>query len=167
LSAQRKTEYLAYLSLGSNIQPELNLPLAVELLSQHLQVVAHSTAWKTPAVGGHGPDFLNAVVFVRTKIPPGELKREVIEKIENQLGRVRTADKYAPRTIDIDILVVNGDVHDSEIWIQAHLAIPLAEICRDQIRSSSGETLDEISRQLSRTNLIEAQSGILQAQFFE
>lgn len=94
----------ACLLLGSNIQPEENLRRAVELLRQYFVVEKVSAAWETPAVGSDGPDFLNAAVVIHTSLDPWQLKERFLRPLEAQLGRVRTADKNAPRTIDIDIV---------------------------------------------------------------
>ena len=52
-----------YLSLGSNIQPEVNLPRAVELLQEYGKFIKVSRAWESEAVGSDGPNFLNACVL--------------------------------------------------------------------------------------------------------
>lgn len=85
-----------YLSLGSNVEPEANLPKAIELLSQYGRVQAVSDAWESLAVGSSGPNFLNASVHLLTDIEPSELKSRVARPIETALGRVRTEDKNAP-----------------------------------------------------------------------
>lgn len=168
MSGPRKADYyLVYLSLGSNIQPKINLPKAVKLIRKYSKALACSTAWRTEAVGGKGPDFLNAALLVQTRKPPDILKKEVLEEIEAELGRVRTEDKNAPRTIDIDILVVNGEVIEPEIWTQAHIAVPLAEILREELRSISGKTLHDFSEQLLQANILEPHPEILLAQEFE
>lgn len=94
----------AYLSLGSNIEPEANLPAAVRLLAQMTRLTVVSRVWETTPVGLSGQaNFLNAAVVVETDLPALALKHEVLEVIERQLGRVRQADKNAPRPIDLDI----------------------------------------------------------------
>jgi 7,8-dihydro-6-hydroxymethylpterin-pyrophosphokinase len=66
------------------------------------------------------------------------------------LGRVRTENKYAPRTIDLDILVVDGAVCEPQIWSQAFLAIPLSELLPDYLEPETGETLSQVSTRLKR-----------------
>jgi 7,8-dihydro-6-hydroxymethylpterin-pyrophosphokinase len=61
---------------------------------------------------------------------------------------VRTSDKYAPRTIDIDILVVNRTVFNEDVWKYAYLAVPLAELLPDLTHSASGKTLADVAKQL-------------------
>ncbi|MGW8249514.1 MAG: 2-amino-4-hydroxy-6-hydroxymethyldihydropteridine diphosphokinase [Anaerolineales bacterium] len=138
------------LSLGSNIDPADNLNSAVELLKEHMTVLGVSRAWRTPAVGTHGPDFLNAAVLVETECPPKILKNEVLYKIEAQLGRVRSKDKYAPRTIDIDIVIYDDCVLDRDLWSYPHLALPVSELLPELVEPFSGRRLETIARELAR-----------------
>ncbi len=160
MSVPKKSDHIIYLSLGSNIHPEENLPKAIELLSKYVQVISISNAWKTPAVGSEGPDFLNAVVLIRTGLNKNRLKLEVLRPIENQMGRVRSLEKNAPRTIDLDILIIDGIVTDNELWHQVHLAVPFAELNSDYTHPVSGFTISDIARQLSSLHEIQAQPQV-------
>lgn len=113
-----------YISLGSNIEPEVNLLAALRLLARRPGIVALSTLYRTPALGRpEQPDFINCMVASETALPPAELKQYLCE-VEAQLGRVRTADRYAPRTIDLDLV----DRDDKEILRRPFLLVPLAEL---------------------------------------
>jgi len=149
---------LAYLSLGSNIEPERNLPAAVALLAQFGRVRAVSNVYETAPVGfPDQSDYLNAAVLLETTFSARALREEAITQIEAALGRVRTENKNAPRTIDIDIMLFNRDVlqigkrhiPDSEILERPFVAIPLAEIAPDYVHPETGQTLKEIAQQLS------------------
>ncbi len=142
------------LSLGSNIEPAENLSAAVALLQEQTNVLAVSRAWRTAAVGMSGPDFLNAAALVLTEQTIQRLKENVLKEIEARLGRVRSEDKYAPRTIDIDILLYDNKVVDPELWTLAHLAQPVAELLPDLSDPASGKPLYHVARDLVR------QSGI-------
>jgi len=157
----RSELHLAYLGLGTNISPETNLTRALSLLRNAVQVIAVSKAWNTPAVGTEGPDFLNAAVAIHTELSPDELKSRVIRKIENQLGRVRTEDKNAPRPIDIDILIFDNKLFDHEIWTQVHLAVPLAELTPNYVHTESGETLAQAAQHLSSLTPIDQKPEVL------
>ncbi len=147
-----------YLSLGSNISKELNLPLAGAMLAETGRLIAVSAAYETAAVGGEDyPGFLNAAVALDTDLGPGEFKAQVIGPIEAQLGRVRDPeDRNAPRTIDIDIVLWNDEVLDGngvvvpdpDLLHLAHLAVPLAEIAPDLVHPLSGEKLATIAGRL-------------------
>lgn len=157
MNAPRNYKHTIYLSLGSNIEPEKNIPKAIDLLAGKVHVVAISNAWKTPAVGSLGPDFLNAVIQINTDLDPNTLKTEILYPIESQLDRVRTSDKNAPRTIDLDILIVDDIIVDDEIWFRVYLAVPLAELEGELIHTRSGQTIAEIAQLLKETNAIQLQ----------
>lgn len=141
-------ERAACLLLGSNIQPETYLPLAVRHLHGLFNVEEVSRVWQTPAMGSAGPPFLNAAVRIRTALEPEELKREVLRPLEAQLGRVRGEDKNAPRTIDIDPVLWGEQVLEVRIWEWVHVAVPVAEVWPYPLAGAGGETLQEIARRL-------------------
>jgi 2-amino-4-hydroxy-6-hydroxymethyldihydropteridine diphosphokinase len=120
--------YPAFLSLGSNIQPESNLVRALGLLQNYGRLEKISNAWESESVGAEGPNYLNACVLLVTPLRRLELKEHALLPIETGLGRRRSADKFAPRTIDIDIVVFDGKSCDDKYWEQAFVVIPLAEI---------------------------------------
>lgn len=149
------------LGLGSNISPDQYLPKSVELLREYVRVEAVSTAWETPAVGMEGPDFLNAAVLIQTPLRSDLLKERVIRVVESQLDRIRTANKYAPRTIDLDILIVDGEIKYPNIWKYAYLAVPVAEIVPGLIRPETGETISQTAARLAKITRIKARPDIL------
>ena len=152
MSAAKETDAVpVYLGLGSNIEPERNLPEALALLERHIPVADRSTVWETPPVGSSGPDFLNAAARVKTWLSMDELQAGVLRPIEEHLGRVRTDDPNAPRTIDLDILVYDGITIDEGLWEQAHVCIPLSELLPDYTHPLRGETLSAIARKFSQT----------------
>jgi len=95
---------LAYVSGGSNLDPELNLPAAARELKAAFPGARFSRVYRNGAIGFEGPDFLNFVVELPVEGPPGALKAE-LERIEGLCGRPRYALKWAPRTMDLDILL--------------------------------------------------------------
>jgi 2-amino-4-hydroxy-6-hydroxymethyldihydropteridine diphosphokinase len=108
---ERTRNNLAYLSLGSNIRPERHLPAAVAQLRRFGRVKVVSSAWQSAPVGlAEQPDFVNAAVLLETPLSASALREQAITTIENELGRVRTENKNAPRTIDIDIMLFNDEV---------------------------------------------------------
>ena len=146
------------ISLGSNIDKEINLPLAVQLLAQKCRLVAVSPVYETVPVGlVNQANFFNAAVLVETELDAAQFKREVLMPIEEKLGRVRSADKNAPRTIDLDISLFNGSVTDldknhhipdPDILKFPHVAVPIADIVPDMVHPETGETLSAIARRL-------------------
>lgn len=161
MSAVGKPDHWVYLGFGSNINPNKNLPQAIKLISKKVHIEEVSSVYKTQAVGSKGPDFLNAVVLIRTHLTCNDLKNTVIRDIENALGRIRTSDKNAPRTIDIDILIEDDELYDEDIWEQAHLAIPLAELYPDYMHPVTNERLSKIAKYLEITHPITRQQNVI------
>ncbi|MBN1681309.1 MAG: 2-amino-4-hydroxy-6-hydroxymethyldihydropteridine diphosphokinase [Anaerolineae bacterium] len=156
---------LAFITLGSNIQPETHLIRAVEHIATRLDVVRLSRVYETAPLRADGQiaaeqdSFLNAAVLVQTDLAPVSLKFDVLRAIEAALGRVRTADKFAPRTIDLD-LALYGDpgssvvmqhddprltLPDPDILTRAHVARPLADLAPDYPHPLTGDSLSVIA----------------------
>lgn len=145
------------ISLGSNIEPERNLPEAVRRLARHCRLLAVSRVYETEPVGKTDQaNFLNAAVQLATYRTPAALKEEVLLEIEKELGRVRTADKNAPRTIDLDISLFGDHVlelagrhiPDPDILEFSHVARPLADLAPEFRHPETGQTLAEIAENL-------------------
>ena len=139
----------ACLLLGSNIEPMKNLPKAVNLLAKEVVILRTSSVWESKAVGSDGPDFLNAALLIETMLSVNELKDAVIGKIEEALKRVRTEDKNAPRTIDIDIIFYDGKQIDDELDRYEHMLLPVSEVM-NQVERPSEVTLEKVALNLWR-----------------
>ena len=97
--------------------------------------------------------------------------------LASNLARVRTANKNAPRTIDIDIMLFNNDVltaghrhvPDPEVLERPFVAIPLAEIAPDYVHPETGQTLKEIARQFdpAKTGMRRRDDVVLSAELLE
>jgi 2-amino-4-hydroxy-6-hydroxymethyldihydropteridine diphosphokinase len=144
----------ACLLLGSNIEPEVNILGAVDLLQEKVMIHKLSSIWESASVNCCYPDFLNLAALVSTRLSEVELKGQILRPLEAQMGRVRTEDKNASRTIDIDIVLFDGKVTDPDLWLYVHRAVPVAELFPD-ILSESGERLKDIARRLARTTPIQ------------
>ena len=148
------------ITLGSNIERERNLPQAVALLRRHarMRLQAVSPIYESLPVGDHPdqPAYFNAAVLIETELAPAALK-ETLRTIESTLGRVRTVDKYAPRTIDLDIAFYGRQVFDLDGWHIPdpdvvhfpHLALPLADVAPAWVHPELKLTLEEIVKRLS------------------
>lgn len=154
------TGHVVCLLLGSNIQPERNLKQAIVALNQQLTLGYVSSVWETPAVGSNGPNFLNAAALVTTTHDVPSLKTQILRPIEAQLGRVRRADKNAPRTIDIDPILFDGAQLDDNLEKYAYLAVPAAELL-PRFRVKSGEYLKDIASRLIGSQPIHLRADIL------
>lgn len=149
-----------YIGIGSNIRPEANVPKAIRLLAIQTRILGVSTVYVTLPIGG-GPEqapFYNCVVEVETAIPPLELKYRILRRIEEDLGRKRTADKFAPRTIDLDLLlyddlVVHSEdltLPDPEILDRPFVAVPLLELSPKLKLPGSGLAIKDVAAGMNR-----------------
>ncbi len=149
----------AIVAIGSNIEKERNVAEAIRLLRRapHVTVERVSHFYESPSVGGPegAPDFFNAAALICTELGPVDLRR-ALRDIEDELGRQRTDDPDAPRTIDLDIAYF-GDVEiDLDGWVlpdplagtAPHVAIPIAEVAPDWVHPSDGRTTKEIAEQV-------------------
>ena len=152
-------EHQVCLLLGSNIQPEKNIVEGVNLLRARATLVCSSSVWETPSEGAAGPNFLNLSLLITTPLPADELKETILRPIEAQLGRVRSADKNAPRPIDLDIVFFDGHLLDPTLWLYAHRAVPVAEIF-PEVRSDQGLLLKNVAAQLAKTNPIRLRADV-------
>jgi 2-amino-4-hydroxy-6-hydroxymethyldihydropteridine diphosphokinase len=143
----------AFVGIGSNIEPERNIERAVALLRQHVRVKAISTFYRSQPIGRpEQASFLNGVVEVEAEREPRALKTEVLWRIEAELGRVRTADRYAARTMDLDLLIygeMTADepgfrLPDPDIRLRPFLAAGMCELAPDLVLPGDGRTMREV-----------------------
>jgi 2-amino-4-hydroxy-6-hydroxymethyldihydropteridine diphosphokinase len=153
--------HLAYLSLGSNIRPERNLVRAIELLKKYGRIERISSAWESESVGAEGPNYLNACVLLVTPILRQELKTQALLPIETELGRQRSTDKFAPRTIDIDIVIFDDRSCDDKYWEQAFVVVPLAEIDPEYQNPLTGENISKTATRLRQQVWMERRPEVL------
>jgi len=148
---------MAIIALGSNVDAERYLPQAVAALTELGSVRKVSTAYENPAVGPPGqPDFLNAAVWLETDEAPDSLRRS-LHDIELRLGRERGADRYAPRTVDLDLCMWDRKVDDRsdhplpdpDLLTRAYLAAVVAELLPDLEHPVTGETMQAIADRLA------------------
>ncbi|GAB3099918.1 2-amino-4-hydroxy-6-hydroxymethyldihydropteridine diphosphokinase [Lysobacter terrae] len=141
----------AYLSLGSNREPERHLREAIAALRKHFGEIVLSKVYRTRAVGFDGGDFLNAAAIVETSLDPFALNAW-LHALEDAHGRDRSGPRFGDRTLDIDIvlfddLMLQGDGH---LQIPRHelkhafVLRPLAEIAPDVVVPGTTYTLAEL-----------------------
>jgi 2-amino-4-hydroxy-6-hydroxymethyldihydropteridine diphosphokinase len=105
----------AIIALGSNIQPQENFEKALTELQKFGIITQRSEFIQTKALKFEDqPDFLNGAILLQTQKTLSELRLQ-LKQIEAILGRVRTENKNAPRTIDLDVSTYNGFLIDQEI----------------------------------------------------
>lgn len=138
----------AYLNLGSNIQPETNLVKAVQLLQEKGEVQDISNAWESEAVGMDSPNYLNACLLFISPHDQLQLIERIIRPLEAQLGRKRGENKYAPRTIDIDIILFDEVLPNLKAWKYPFVLIPLSEIYPDYQNPVTKENIKQSANRL-------------------
>ncbi len=154
-SPDRPVTHQAYIILGSNIQPRENILKAIQRLREVCTINAVSTVWETEAIGTNGPKFLNAAIWLSTLQDAEQLKWETLRPIEEEMGRIRTADKYAPRTIDMDIIIFDEQILEPALWERDYLAIPIAELRPDITEPETERKLNQAAQTLkSRSSAI-------------
>lgn len=140
----------ACLSLGSNLDPVRHLRIAVAALRERFGEgrVVVSPAYRFPAVGFEGPDFVNAAAVVETDLDPQALN-DWLHALEDANGRDRSGPRYGDRTLDIDIVLFDDRVIDGPGHLRvprdelrhAFVLKPLAEIAPDMVHPGVGRTL--------------------------
>ena len=139
------------IALGSNIEKERHLPEAIRLMrrNRRIEVRRVSRFFESEPVGGpaDAPNFFNAAVVACTDLAPPEL-REELRHIEKVLGRERTEDRNAPRTIDLDIAYYGDLEAEFDGWqlpdpmaaTAPHVAIPIADVAPTWVDPRSQKT---------------------------
>lgn len=134
---------LAYIGLGSNLEnPRAQIEGALAELAAipHSQLLANSALYRSKAIGpGDQPDYINAVALVETHLSPLALL-DSLQAIEQAHQRLRTLH-WGPRTLDLDILLLDGQILDSERLKVPHpyltqrnfVLYPLADIAPDLV----------------------------------
>lgn len=141
----------AYLSLGSNVDAEAHLRAAVAALRARFGDAQVSRAYRFPAVGFAGGDFLNAAAAIDSDLDPFALN-DWLHALEDAHGRDRSGPRYGDRTLDIDIvfyddLVLEGPGHlrlPRDELRHAFVLKPLAEIAPDFVDPGSGRPLQAL-----------------------
>ena len=100
-----------YIAIGSNLASPLAQASAAIAALKTLpdsELVAHSSFWRTPPLGPQDqPDYLNAAVALETQLSP-EALLDCTQRIELEQGRERKAERWGPRTLDLDIMLFGG-----------------------------------------------------------
>lgn len=113
-----------YIAAGSNIEPERHLASAVRELERQFPGVRFSPWYRNRAVGFEGEDFINLVAGFPTELQISELLAR-LHAIEARCGRARDAPRWAPRSMDLDVLLY-GDL----VCQEPHLKLPRPDLLK-------------------------------------
>ena len=153
-----------YIALGSNMTgPHDQLDRALKSLSSipEVQIVAVSDRYQTPAIGPSQPDYINAAAQLMTSLSPESLL-DTLQSIEQQQERVRTV-RWGPRTLDLDILLYDNIVQDTQrltiphprMAERAFVLLPLADINRD-LALPCGKTVSQLLANCSVQGIVKS-----------
>ncbi|MBN1821403.1 MAG: 2-amino-4-hydroxy-6-hydroxymethyldihydropteridine diphosphokinase [Prolixibacteraceae bacterium] len=119
---------IAIIGIGSNIDAEKNIQLMLKILEEEVEIIRVSSFKTTKPIGiKNQPDFTNGVVKISTGITQSELK-QLLKGIENSLGRDRSEPKFGPRTIDLDIIIWNGEIVDKDYYTREFIRESIKEL---------------------------------------
>lgn len=134
-----------FVGAGSNIEPARHLRAALVALADRYGVLRLSPLYRNPSVGFHGEDFLNMVIGFDTD-ESVESVASCLAAIETANGRARSEARFAPRTLDLDLLLY-GDLQDDaggvtlprdEILRYAFVLKPLSDLAPDHRHPVTG-----------------------------
>jgi 2-amino-4-hydroxy-6-hydroxymethyldihydropteridine diphosphokinase len=142
-----------YVAAGSNVEPEKNLRAALSALRSRCENFRQSPAYRNRAVGFEGADFINLVVGFRTAEPIENIL-PVLHEIEASCGRARLAPKWAPRSMDLDVLLYGDAVIQTpalavprpDLLKRAYMLKPLADIAPDLVHPTAHKSIAELWR---------------------
>ncbi len=159
-----------YVAIGSNVEPEHNLALASRELRREFPDVEFSPWYRNRAVGFEGADFINFVAGFTTTLPLEALLAR-LHAIEALCGRPRAAPRWAPRTMDIDVLLYGDLIRDTpavklprpDLLKRAFMLGPLAALAPDLLHPTEKATIGELWRRFDRAAhpLMEVEPALL------
>ena len=159
------------IAFGSNIDPLPNLLHGLHRLHQTIGLHAVSQVYRTAALpdpntperAESDPDYLNGAVWMQGSMDPHAL-RDLLRDIEQELCRVRSQHRYAPRTLDLDIALMGEQlihtdlltIPDPDIIHRPFLAIPLAELAPNTLHPIEKIPLLQIAArfEIQRTGMV-------------
>lgn len=158
-----------YLGLGSNVDAARNLRLGVNELRSRYGELEISPVYRSRAVGFDGDDFLNLVIALDTDATPADIHDE-IERIHTLAGRERGEERYASRTLDIDLLLHGNLVCAGpplrlprrDVLEYAFVLRPLSDLAPELLHPETGQSIGEHWRAFDAgSQPLERVSGVL------
>jgi 2-amino-4-hydroxy-6-hydroxymethyldihydropteridine diphosphokinase len=138
--------------VGSNIEPERHIEQALIALVERFGPLRASPAYRSVPVGFEGEDFINLVLELHSELAPPELV-DALHEIEANCGRRRDGVRFAPRVLDLDLLMVGQMITEpgsqpslprDEILRYAFVLRPLAELAPDLWHPVARETMRDL-----------------------
>lgn len=144
-----------YVAVGGNVEPLKYLDRALGLIEDAFGALRISPAYRNKAVGFEGEDFVNLVVGFTTSLSPAQV-RERLQAIEAQCDRPPSALKWAPRTMDLDILLYGELLSDEpglklprpDLVRRAYMLKPMVDLAPDLPHPTLHQTMRDLWAQL-------------------
>jgi 2-amino-4-hydroxy-6-hydroxymethyldihydropteridine diphosphokinase len=167
-STSHANSVVAYVSIGSNIEPHANIERALHGIAKNTRIIAISTFFQTQMLRSNGTvshnqndTFLNGVIAIQTELTPLALRDTVLRSVEQNLGRMRNGQKFDARKIDLDLVFYGNLVTNAEgltlprpdIRTRDFVAKPLLEIAPKLVLPDTHEPLAHIVPQATNTNM--------------
>jgi 2-amino-4-hydroxy-6-hydroxymethyldihydropteridine diphosphokinase len=148
-----------YVAAGSNVEPERNLSRALEELTREFPGARFSPWYRNRAAGFIGDDFINLVAGFDTTLPVHAV-RERLQAIERHCGRERGARRWAPRSMDLDVLLYGDLVCDEgglklprpDLLSRAYMLGPLAALAPEVMHPTAGQSIGELWRRFDQAS---------------
>ncbi|WP_024552180.1 2-amino-4-hydroxy-6-hydroxymethyldihydropteridine diphosphokinase [Franconibacter helveticus 513] len=154
---------VAYIAIGSNLASPLdqvNAAIAALAAIPQTRLLTHSSFYRTPPLGPQDqPDYLNAAVALETTLAP-ETLLDHTQRIELEQGRERKAERWGPRTLDLDIMLFGNEVINTprltvphyDMKNRAFMLLPLSEIA-PSLRFPDNVPLADVLATLDKTGI--------------
>jgi len=152
-----------YIGLGSNLEnPIAQIKQAFSALNAlpTTHLLKHSSLYRSKPLGPpNQPDYINAVAVLKSELPPLILLNEM-QIIENKQGRIRSGQRWGPRTLDLDMLLYSDKLSQDPQLILPHPGLyerafvlhPLHEIVPNLVLPN-GQTLSHLVQHCSAREL--------------
>lgn len=147
-----------YISLGSNIDRDKHTRAGLDALAEFFSDVRISSVYESESVGFAGSHFYNLVAAATTDLSVAEVCR-CLKKIEDENGRVRGEKKFAPRTLDLDLLLYDDLVTKQgvilprdEITYNAFVLLPLSEVAPELTHPLTGQSYQQMWSDYDKSN---------------
>jgi 2-amino-4-hydroxy-6-hydroxymethyldihydropteridine diphosphokinase len=148
-----------FVAAGSNVEPERNLAKAAAALAQDFPDIEFSPWYRNEAVGFEGEDFINFVVGFNTDLSLHDVVTR-LRAVETLCGRPPGAPKWAPRSMDLDILLYGDLVHEEpglklprpDLLKRPFMLGPMADLAPDLQHPTEKATIRELWQRFDRAS---------------
>ncbi|WP_394176874.1 2-amino-4-hydroxy-6-hydroxymethyldihydropteridine diphosphokinase [Thalassotalea litorea] len=149
-----------FISIGSNIDRDVQIIAGVQALQAHYGEVTLSSVYECEPVGFTGDHFYNLVAEVETDVSPGQVGQD-LKNLEKGAGRIDFSKKFSARKLDLDILLYDDQVLDSPVQIprdeipeNAYVLWPLAELAPNLVHPVLNKSYQQLWQEYDKTKQI-------------